>query len=352
MSKPSTSRRANFQTTLAQIAAEANVSISAVSRILGGKKIDTFSPETVERVKTAAEKLRYRPNRLVRGIQTGRTGLVGVVIPAYSDFYNMVMAGIHDHLVKHDRLPVVLWSGSDSIGDYRRTELEQIHSLVDLRVEGVILKPVFDAASDQYLHELIDRKIPLVVVDRALPRVNACFVGSDDDAGMAKGLEFLKSLGHRQIAYFGPETTVSTGAQRLQAFRLFMAQEPGMRAVECLTKDWQALPKDALECLNKAGEATAVVAVDDLFARAVCAAAKTLGRRVPQDLSVIGYGDLAAARFGVPSLTTIDQHPYEIGKSAARRLLARVEDPTESCRKVLIPPDFIIRESTGPAGLQ
>lgn len=352
MTKRPVSRRANSQTTLAEIAVESGVSVSAVSRILGGKKIDTFSPETVERVKAAAEKLRYRPNRLVRGIQTGRTGLVGVVIPAYSDFYNLVMAGIHDHLVKHDRLPVVLWSGSDAIGEYRRSELEQIHSLVDLRVEGVILKPVFDAASDQYLHELIDRKIPLVVVDRALPRVNACFAGSDDDAGMAKALEFLTSLGHRHIAYFGPETTISTGAQRLQAFRLFMAQESGLRGTECLTRNWQARPEDALDCLNRAGEATAIVAVDDLFARTVCDAAKALGRRVPQDLSVIGYGDLAAGRLGVPTLTTIDQHPYEIGKSAARRLLARVEDPMESCRKVLIPPDLTVRESTGPVGFR
>lgn len=352
MSNPHVSRRANSLTTLAQVAVESGVSISAVSRILAGKKIDSFAAETVERVKTAAERLRYRPNRLVRGIQTGRTGLVGVVIPAYSDFYNLVMAGIHDHLVKHDRLPVVLWSGGDAIGECRRSELDQIHSLVDLRVEGVILKPVFDAASDQYLHELIDRKIPLVVVDRALPRVNACFVGSDDDAGMAKALEFLKSLGHRHIAYFGPETTISTGARRLQAFRLFLAQEPGLRAVECLTKAWQARPEDALNGLQKAGEATAIVAVDDFFARAMCDAAKALGRRVPQDLSVIGYGDLAAARLGVPPLTTLDQHPYEVGKSAARRLLVRVEDSAESCRKVFIPPDLIVRESTGPVDLQ
>ena len=64
---------------------------------------------------------------------------------------------------------------------------------------------------------------------------------------------------------------------------------------------------------------------------------------------MVGHGDLAVARFGAPTLTTVDQHPYEIGKSAARRLLARVEDPTESCRKVLIPPSLTIRESTGPA---
>lgn len=349
MSSQTQPHRAKTQPTLARLAAEAGVSVSAVSRILAGKKLDTFLPETVARVKAAAEKFRYRPNRLVRGLQTGRTGLVGVVIPAYNDFYGMVMAGIHDHLMEHDRLPVVLWSGADAVGQQGRAELEQIHSLVDLRVEGVILKPVFDAASDQYMHEIIERNIPLVVVDRALPRVHACFAGSDDDVAMAKSLDFLKSLGHRCIAYFGPATTVSTGVQRLQSFRVFMAQEPDLRGREFLTGEWQTNRGEAEAFLRGAGEVTAVVAVNDCFAHALCQAAKLLGRRVPQDLSVIGHGNLPVSTYMTPSLTTVEQHPYEIGRSAARRLLARIEKPPEPCRKVLIPPDLIVRDSTGPA---
>jgi LacI family transcriptional regulator len=345
----SRNRKSQGQTTLAQIAAESGVSISAVSRILSAKKLETFSEETVQRVKAAAGKMLYRPNRLVRGMQTGQTGLIGVVIPAYGDFYGTVMAGIHDQLVESDRLPVVVWSGADAVAEFRRDELEQIHALVDLRVEGVILKPVFDAASDQYLHEIIDRKIPLVVVDRALPRVHSCFVGSDDEAAMVMSLDHLKALGHRTIAYFGPETTISTGVHRLQAFRVFMAQDSDLRGHECLTKDWDARIEDAVVGLQKAGDATAVVAVNDNFAHAICEAARLAGRRIPEDLSVMGHGNLNFSKYMTPALTTVEQHPYEVGKSAARRLLMRIENPAESCRKILIPPDLIVRGSTASA---
>lgn len=331
------------------MAAEASVSISAVSRILCGKKIDSFNPGTIKRVNAAAEKLRYRPNRLVRGMQTGQTGLIGVVMPAYDEFYRMVLAGIHDALMEKDRLPVVLWSGTDGLGRPGRTELEQIHSLVDLRVEGIILKPVFDAASDEYLHEILDRKIPLVVVDRALPRVNASFVGSDDEAAMVATLDFLKSQGHRDVVYFGPDTSVSTGSHRLHAFRAYLEHERDMRGREFLSEGWKPSSRDARACLSGLPEVTAVVAVHDGFARVILDAAHRVGRSVPQDISVIGHGNLAFARHIAPRLTTIDQHPHEIGMTAARTLLSHIENPAQPCCKVLIPPQILVRDSVGPA---
>ncbi len=333
---------------MAHVAAEAGVSISAVSRILCGKKIDFFNPDTVKRVVAAAEKLRYRPNRLVRGIQTGQTGLIGVVMPAYDDYYGMVMAGIHDALVEKDSLPVVVWSGADGAGRPGRTELELIHALVDLRVEGIILKPVYDAASDEYLHEITDRRIPLVVVDRALPRVNASFVGSDDETAMVTTLDHLKSLGHRCIVYFGPDTPVSTGVHRLHAFRAYFEHEPDLQSREFLTPEWKPSLQQAASCLQAAPEATAVVAVHDGFARVILEAAAEIGRSVPGDLSVTGHGNLPFARHSTPRLTTIDQHPHEIGMTAARTLLSRIENSEQIHRKTLIPPDLVVRDSTGP----
>ncbi len=344
-----TLRRKNTQPTLAHVAAEAGVSISAVSRILCRKKIDCFNPGTVKRVIAAAEKLRYRPNRLVRGIQTGQTGLIGVVMPAYDEFYGMVMAGIHDALVEKDYLPVVLWSSSDGVGRSGRTELEQIHALVDLRVEGIILKPVYDAASDEYLHEIIDRKIPLVVVDRALPRANASFVGSDDEAAMVATLDYLKSLGHRRIVYFGPDTPVSTGVHRLHSFRAYFERERDLQATEFLTPGWKPSLQQALACLRASPEVTAVVAVHDGFARVILEAAAELGRNVPGDLSVAGHGNLPFARYITPRLTTIDQHPIDIGMTAARTLLSRIENPVQAFCKTLIPPQLLVRDSTAPA---
>ena len=335
--------------TLNQIAKQAKVSISAVSRIIAGKKLDTFSDETIARVRAIADECRYRPNRLVQGMQTGRTGVVGVLMPAFDDFYGAIAAGIHDALVREDRVPVILWSKLDSPFKNGRDELEQIHALVDRRVEGIILKPVFDAASDEYLHEILERNIPLVVVDRELPRVNACYVGSDDEAGVIAILDHILELGHRSIAYFGPTTIVSTGMHRLQRFRTWINAHPECIPSEHLVETWEPTAQDAMPLLDQKPRPTAIFAVNDRFAWRVFQAAAQGKLRIPDDISVAGFGNLPFATFVTPPLTTLDQHPYEIGQSAVRRLLMRITNPAERCRKVLIPPDLIARGSTGSA---
>jgi LacI family transcriptional regulator len=334
--------------TLAGISKRSEVSVSAVSRILAGKKLHTFTEETINRVRAIAEELRYRPNRLVRGIQTGQTGLVGVVIPAHGYFYGQVMAGIHDALVEEDRVPVVLWSKQDSPHGRGRTELEQIHALVDLRVEGIILKPVFDAASDQYFQEIVDRKIPLVVVDRGLPRTHCCFVGSDDEAGMAQLIDHLSSLGHRNIVYFGPDSPVSTSLHRLQAFRFFASQNATISPREHLTTSWNPTIEDALAGLKSLKPPFAVVAVNDSFAWLIYQAARRLHLRIPDDVSVVGFGNLNSGQFMDPPLTSVDQYPYDVGVNAAQRLLSRIRNPDEKSSKLQLAPNLIVRTSTAP----
>ena len=338
--------------TLSQIAKQAKVSISAVSRIIAGKKLQTFSEETVTRVRAIAEECRYRPNRLVQGMQTGKTGVVGVLIPGFDDFYGAVATGIHDALVSSDRVPIVLWSRQDSASGTGRDELEQIHALVDRRVEGIILKPVFDAASDEYLHEILDRSIPLVVVDRELPKVNCCYVGSDDEAGVIAILDHLLALGHRSIACFGPTTIVSTGMHRLQRFRTWMSDHPECVPSEHLVPTWEPTVQDAVALLERNPRPTAIFNVNDRFAWRIYEAAAQKQLRIPQDLSVAGFGNLPLGTFVTPPMTSVNQHPYEIGESAVRRLLMRLANPAERCRKVLLPPDLVVRGSTGPAPAQ
>lgn len=333
------------QPTLGSIAQETGVSITTVSRILSGKKLGNFSQETIARVKAIAEEQRYRPNRLVHGMQTGQTGLVGVMMPAHGGFYGRVLAGVHDELVISERAPIVLWTRHDAVAQEGRSELEQIHTLVDLRVEGIILKPIFDAASDEYLHEIFERHIPLVVVDRALPKIRANFVGNDDHSGVAAILEHLLGLGHRQIGYYGPETMVSTGAERYDAFCSGLLRKKGITVLTHLTPDWHASPESAEELLKQGP--TAVVAVNDDFAHAIYVAADRLGLKIPDDLSVTGYGNAAVSEFFHPPLTTVDQHPYEIGRCAARRLLSQIRHPSEPKRKELLPADLLVRGSTG-----
>lgn len=343
------------QATLGEIARKTDVSITTVSRVLSGKKLKNFSEETILRIKSAAAELKYRPNRLVQGIQTGRTGIIGVVMPAYGNYYGQIMAGIHDTAVANDRVPLVLWTRHDSPSGVGKSELEQIHTLVDLRVEGIILKPIFDAASDEYLREIFERSIPLVVVDRELPNARTDFVGTDDEAGIQAAVQHLIELKHRRIAYFGPQSPVSTGIHRLQSFihsiyRQTAACEDGeVEGIEHLVQNWTPGLKDAIALLKRKPRPTAVVAVNDDFAHLIYQAARELRLRIPEDLSVIGFGNLPISRLLEPSLSTLDQHPYDIGQSAARRLLSLITDSGERARKVLLPADLIIRGSTAPA---
>ena len=334
---------------LADIAAKAGVTVSTVSRILAKKKLNTFPLATIERVNSIAKELRYRPNRLVRGIQTGKTGLVGVVMSPDGDFYSSILAGIHDELISEDRLPVVIWSDVDSPLGRGRSELEQIQALVDLRVEGVILRPILHDVSDVYFHEILERKIPLVSVDRALPNAHCGFVGSDDESGMSAILNHLKSLNHKNICFFGPDNDVRTGNHRLLTFRFLTAQEGIFSPLEYLIPHWNPTLEDALDCLDKAPQQTAIVAVNDAFAELIYQAAAVKKIRIPRDLSVVGYGNLSFSKLMHPPLTTVDQHPYDIGVSAARSLHLRMTDQFGRASKILHPSDLIVRESTAPA---
>ncbi len=337
------------QATLGEIAQKTNVSITTVSRILAGKKLANFSGETIRRIQEVAAELRYRPNRLVRGIQTGRTGLIGVVLPAHGAYYGQVMAGIHDTIITNDRAPIVLWTKQDSVSGEGKSELEQIHTLVDLRVEGIILKPIFDAASDEYLHEIFEREIPLVIVDRELPNVRANFVGTDDESGITAAVHHLTELQHRVIGYFGPESRVSTGIHRRQSFTLSMQDHPGITAVEQITQGWCPTIDDALALLQRTPRPTAVVCVNDDFASFLYQAAQKLRLRIPEELSIVGFGNLAISKLLTPPLTTLDQHPYEIGQGAARRLLSQMANPVERTQKILLPVDLLERSSTASA---
>src|SRR5687767_1634469 len=119
------------------IAREANVSRVTVSLVLAGK--DQTSEETRKRVMDVARRLKYRPNLLVQGMQTGRTGAVGVIMPTSMYFHGQIAAGIHDELVAADFVPIQLWvKAADDTAD---SEINQIHRLVDRRVDGVIIWP-------------------------------------------------------------------------------------------------------------------------------------------------------------------------------------------------------------------
>src|SRR4051812_884926 len=178
------------------IAREANVSRVTVSLVLAGK--DQTSEETRKRVMEVAQRLRYRPNLLVQGMQTGRSHTVGVIMPSSMHFHGQVARGIHDELVTQNYVPIQLWTNPRT--DTKVTELEQIHRLVDRRIDGVIIFPLDVSVPDMHFQEIWQRHIPLVTVDRETT-THADHVGTDEEVGGKLAAEHLLSLGHKRVVH-------------------------------------------------------------------------------------------------------------------------------------------------------
>lgn len=340
---------------LKDVAAKANVSLSAASRILRGER-ERFGAETCERVLNAARELGWRRNLLVNGMQTGRTRTVGVMIPPFDSFWVDVLAGIHMVLAQADYLPITVWVGDcQEMPHFEKDEDEgfkQISRLLDRRVDALILWPSFAVAYYDHFRELIERRAPVVVIEHEYSEEQlADSIETDEEASARTVAEHLVSLGHKRIACLSSRETAwqAWSVRRRECF---------VQAVEDLgggeVKSWRlnAWGTDgvevAREMLTQSPRPTAVFAVTDHEAAFLYEAAAELGLRIPQDVSIVGFADLDFAANMKPPLTTMRQRPREYGRRAAQLILDRLEgdmadDPPMTIR---LGADLIVRKST------
>jgi LacI family transcriptional regulator len=325
------------------IAREAGVSRVTVSLVLAGK--DQTSTETRKRVLEAAQRLRYRPNLLVQGMQTGRTQSVGVLIPGSMSFQGQIARGIHDELIESNYVPIQLYADASPSGQVR--ELEQVHRLVDRRVDGIIIWPADVSVGDMHFREIWEREIPLVTVDRETT-THADHIGTDEEHGGRLVAEHLYKLGHRRIAHLSLGNRPGTLTRRANALAKSFQDLGGECEITLGEPDDIAALARKLVSATGAKRPTAVAAGMDPIAMKLYAAAAELGLRVPQDLSVVGYADFAFAADLVPPLTTVRQDPYAIGRRAAQMVLARIfgRETSSNPVKVFLKPELIVRKST------
>jgi LacI family transcriptional regulator len=346
--------RARFQVSQKRIAQSAGVSQSTVSLVLSGRRVN--SDETSERVLKAAERLKYRPNLLVQGIQTGKTRTIGVMMPPFDFYWSEVLSGIHDGLTIEDHVPITIWPvhvgpparrrDAPVVGD----ELAQIHRLVDRRVDGVILWPSFAQLFLEHIHEFSSRNLPVVTIDHKIPaEFNADYVGSDEALGGRMVAEHLYKLGHRRIGHLAGSHVATWAVARRKAFEDALNRIGG---VEVIT--YEALPIEttqaivqARQLLSRPNRPTAIFAASDLYAKEVYKAAKELNLEIPDDLSVVGFSDDGFAAEMSPPLTTVRQPAYEIGRRAAEVVIGRSEGKfRDRAKHEELPVTLVLRESS------
>ena len=330
---------------LKSLAEHLGLSQAAVSLVInrspGAKSIPH---RTQELIRKAARELNYRPNHLARSLRQQRSYTIGVVVPEISEGYAaLVMSGIEDHLLQEGYFYFV-------VSHRHRDELiEEYPLLLQQRaVEGLIAVDTAITSAAQ---------VPTVAVSghRELPGVTNIVL--DHARAAALAMEHLTNLGHRQMAFIKGQAFSSDTAIRWESVRN-AAQEVGVRINEGLVGQLEGessspeLGYQVAKKLLASGENfTALFAFNDISAIGAIQALREAGRRIPQDVSVVGFDDIQSAAFQNPALTTVRQPLREMGMLAAETLLRRISAPHEADypKEIVVQPELICRASTAAA---
>lgn len=328
-------------TTIRDVAERSGVSVATVSRVFND--YPDVSETTRARVLAAARELEYAPSAAARTLVGQRSQLIGVGLFTGAEhpdiehpFFQDVLVGLK-HGVGARGYDVLLFA-TEQPGAYLRRARHH-------RVDGVVLWGV--DRNDPELPALVEAGIPLVTVDLVVEGPHATWVSSDSAEGARLAVRHLHALGHARIATIAGLPETKPGGDRLRGYRE-AAAALGLQAVE-RAGDFYAESGEAAmrELLALREPPTAVFAASDLMALGAIRAVAAAGLRVPEDVSVVGFDDIAAASLGHPPLTTIRHDKVGLGLAAAAALVDEIERPTDAAPPpVTLPVELVVRAST------
>lgn len=307
------------------IADEVGLSMMTVSRVLSGNGV--VAPATAQKIQKVAERLKYRPNRLVRAVKTGRSGLIGVVMPSgLGSFYGGVLSGIHDYFAGQDTSILLSQVHGDQGEGAIEDELKALHRLIEMRVDGIILRPANDEATPHYFEEILDRGMPLVVIDRYLPSFPCDFVGTDDVGGGEEAASRLLARGLKNLLLITAGDMVGTSRDRAMGFRNHLKSSGADVTLDSLACPSFSPNEDLiLKHLRASGKPVdGIFAISDSLGLGCFRALRKLNRRIPEDVALVGFGAVGASDGYTFPFSTFDQHPEIIGKSSGELLDKRI----------------------------
>ena len=328
--KPRRRRPATGRVSMAMVAAQAGVSGQTVSRVVNDSpRVD---PETRSRVEKAMAELGYRPHRAARALRTGRSQTIGLVVTTLATVGNSRMLQATAEAAAERGYALTLVTASHGVA-------AAFESLVEQEVDGAI---VLNEASAQVPTAERPRGLRLVVVDAA---TDAGFtaVHSDHAGGAAAATAFLLGQGHAVVHHLAGPAASYAAAERERGWRETLAAA-GVAAPDPVRGDWSAESGHAAGAAL--GEATAVFCANDQMALGLLRALAEGGRRVPEDVGVIGFDDLPDAANYRPPLTTIRQDFTALAHRAVEALVADIEGAAPASGAAVIPTILVERAST------
>jgi len=325
------------------VAREAGVSTATVSHVIN--KTRFVSEETRRRVVSAIERCNYYPNVHARSLASGRSSTLGLLISDIENpFFPELVKSIET--VAFEKGYEVILANTNYNED--RT-LNNVRRFIERKVAGVAL---MTSELDQGLiDELARSHVPVVFLDIGSAGVCMSNIVVDYETGIGEAINHLVWLGHRRIAYIGGPNGLRSAAKRLEAFRDSVAYHLADAAPpEIYEGDFrlEGGRRIAREILSRAELPTAIVVANDMMALGVMQELHERAFHVPNDISIIGFDDIAFATLCNPPLTTVRLPRDDLGLATVEALMAIIEHPERQGMEINIPTYLVLRDSTAP----
>ncbi len=330
--------------TIKMVAEEAGVSTATVSRVLNGNY--PVSKDAYEHVMAAVEKLNYRTNNLAKSLKMNKTFMIGLVVPDISNSFFMELArGIEDIVTERGYTLTVCSTDEDN-----DKEIRLLKALNDKRVDLVVLAS--SLKDKEPLEDLRKRGLRLVMVDTYIAGLKSDYILEDNESSSFELVDYALGLGHKKVGIINGILTVSTARERFEGFRralkkhkislnesyvvsgAYNRKKACKEVKDMLTRQMNNLP-------------TLLYATNNEMTEGALMAIKELGLRVPEDISVISYGEISLPELVEPRLTIIHQKPREIGEMAGQILIQRLDDENYQGKPTphIVQGSLVIRDS-------
>lgn len=331
--------------TIHDIAEKLKITASTVSRALNNNP--RISEATKKKVLKAAKQLNYQPNHIASALRSGKSKLIGVIVPtANRNFFSSVIRGIEELANSLDYKIVI----SQSYDDFEK-ETQTVEALLNARVDGVIASIGKTTEDYQHFHKIIQKGIPLVLFDRVSNEIDVSQVVIDDYLGAYQTVEHLIKNGARRIVHFSSSQRINIYKERKRGYEEAI-KEQGLELDSNLIRYSNMQLEDGRkiteELLEEGVEFDAIFSSSDYSIMGAMQVLKEKGFKIPEQVKLAGFGNEPFTSFTEPTITTVDQKSIPMGKITAETFfeLLNNEKPNSLAKKTILKPELIIRGSS------
>lgn len=327
-----------------EVAKKAKVSHMTVSRVFNSP--DLVNKKTMQKIIKIADELNYRPSLIARSMRTNKTNYLGLILPdILNPFFPEIVRGVDDYARK-DNYNVILVNTDN---DYE-VETSSLDMFINRRIDGLIISGIAGGKKDKkFIQRIIDKKIPVILIDRYIPDFKCSHVITDNFKAAFEATNYLIGLGHKKIGVISSPQKIKIFKDRLEGYKKAL-KENGIVYKEEYTVDGEESIQSGYQSIKKLlkhnnDNITAVFTMCDFLAFGVYKYLKEKNIKIPDDISIISIDDINTSSIITPSLTTMAQRKYLMGREATKILIDSIKKGEMPQKKLVLDAKLIIRDS-------